>query len=182
MNDETNTRLRDNMRAQMTIPINGEEYRVVIDDGIYEHNASNNQNLSPGQFASSIYVVPLTILGNFPVTYREYLNYRSDVAQGNVAPFAGYRRDFWTDRGVFSWAYDGVLWCYKLGIKTEQRIILRTPQLAGRIDYVMYEPLQHLRSPYPDSDYWMNGGVSVRPAQRTSYAVWSSAANNVVPG
>lgn len=181
INDETNVNLTTSMRNQMVIPINGQEYRVIVDDGIYEHNASNNQNLTPGQFASSIYVVPLTILGGFPVTYREHLNYRSDMAQGNIAPFAGYRRDFWTDRGIFSWAYDGVLWCYKLGLKTEQRVVLRTPQLAGRIDYVMYEPLQHLRSPYPDSDYWMNGGVSVRPETRTSYAVWSSARDNVVP-
>ncbi|MBD3251025.1 hypothetical protein GF380_00900, partial [Candidatus Uhrbacteria bacterium] len=65
INDETNVRLRDRMREQMIMPINGIEYRVIIDDGIFEHNASNNQNLNPGEFASSIYAVPLTILGGF---------------------------------------------------------------------------------------------------------------------
>ena len=181
INDEYNVTMRDRMRNEMTIPVNGKDYQVVVDDGIYEHNAANNANLIAGEFASTIYAVPLTILGGFPVTYRQYLNYRTPVAAQNVAPFQQYRRDFWTDNGIFSWAYDGVLWCYKLGMKTEQRVILRTPQLAGRIDYVKYTPTQHLRSPYPDSDYFANGGVSYRPANRTSYAVWSTAANNVVP-
>lgn len=182
INDEINVSLRDNMRGNMTIPINGKDYKVIVDDFIYEHNSTNDSaNLAPGEFASTIYAVPLTILGGFPVTYREYLNYRSPVGQANVSPFAAYRRDFWTDNGVHSWAYDGQFWCYKLGMKTEQRVVLRTPQLAGRIDYVKYTPLQHLRSSDPDSLYFVNGGVSYRPESRTSYAVWSSAANNVVP-
>lgn len=182
INDELNVNLRDSMRENLTIPINGKRYRVVVDDGINELNPDNDQNLSPGEYASSIYAVPLTILGNFPVTYREYLNYRSSVASDNVAAFSGQvRPDFWTDNGVFSWAVDQQLWCYQLGLKTEQRVILRTPQLAGRIDYVKYSPTQHLRSPFPSSDYFEDGGVSVRPENRTSYAVWSSAANNVVP-
>jgi hypothetical protein len=181
INDELNVTLRDKMREGLQIPINGKWYDVEIDDGVYEHNAGNNANLIPGEFASTIYAVPLTILGGFPVTYRQHLDYKSTVATGNAAPFAQYRKDFWTDGGAFSWAYDGLLWCYKLGLKTEQRIILRTPQLAGRIDYVKYVPTQHLRSPFPDSDYFRDGGVSTRPANRTSYAVWSNAANNVVP-
>ena len=181
INDEVNVTLRDQMRDGMFIQINGIKYNVVVDDGIYEHNAANNQNLLPGEYASTIYAVPLTILGGFPVTYRQYLDYRTPVAAANIAPFQQYRRDFWSDNGIFSWAYDGQLWCYKLGMKTEQRVILRTPQLAGRIDYVKYTPTQHLRSPMPDSDYFMDGGVSTRPAARTSYAVWSSASNNVVP-
>lgn len=181
INDELNVTLRDRMRNELVLPINGKDYRVVLDDGIYEHNASNNQNLLPGEFASSIYAVPLTILGGFPVTYRQYLDYRTPVAGQNIAPFQQYRRDFWTDNGVFSWAYDGQLWCYKLGMKTEQRVVLRTPQLAGRVDYVKYTPTQHLRSPYPDSGYFADGGISTRPADRTTYAVWSAARDNVVP-
>jgi hypothetical protein len=179
---ETAIELRDAMREDMYLPVNGREYRVVLDDGINELDPTSDQNLSPGEFASSLYAVPLTILGNFPVAYREYLDYRSSVGTANVAPFAGQRRpDFWTDNGIFSWAYDGQLWCYMLGVKTEQRVILRTPQLAGRVDYIKYTPTQHLRSPFPSSDYFEDGGVSTRPATRTSYAVWSSADNNVVP-
>ena len=181
INDELNVTLRDDMRDNLYLPANGTKYQVILDDGVYEHNASNNQNLIAGEFASTLYAVPLSILGGFPVTYREYLNYRTPAAAQNVAPFGQYRKDFWTDNGIFSWAYDGQYWCYKLAMKTEQRVILRTPQLAGRIDYIKYTPTQHLRSPMADSDYFFDGGVSYRPANRTSYAVWSSAASNVVP-
>jgi hypothetical protein len=175
INDENNVSMRDAMREGMFLWVNGEKIQVVTDDGIFEHDSTNDAHLLPGEFASSIYMVPLTILGTFPVTYREYLNYRSPVAQANVAPFAGSRRpDFWSDNGVFSWAYDGQLWCYLLGLKTEQRVILRTPQLSGRIDHVKYTPTQHLRSPYPDSEYFRDGGSSIGPPQRSSYAVWAS--------
>jgi hypothetical protein len=173
VNDDKNPNTRDGMRKSLTIPINGMDYPVILDDGIFEHDSTNNANLNGGEFASSIYFVPLTITGGFPVTYRQYLNYKHPIADANVATFAGMRRpDFWTDRGVFSWAYDGELWCYLLALKTEQRVVLRTPQLAGKIQHVRYTPLQHLRSPFPSSEYFMDGGVSVRPTG-VRYAVWA---------
>ena len=61
---------------------------------------------------------------------------------------------------------------YKLSLKTEQRIVLRTPQLAGKIQNVKYVPLQHLRSSDPASPYHRDGGVSLRN-ERTAYAVWA---------
>lgn len=160
---------RDRMRRGMTIDVNGRTYPVVTDTGIFEDNNETNGNLIPGQFASSIYMVPLTITGGFPVTYMEYLDYRAGAR--DVALLRG-RNDFWTDDGVFSWTLEEEKWCYELTAKTEQRIILRTPQLAGRIDNVMYEPVQHLRSPYPDSPYFADGGVSLRDTP-TLQAVWN---------
>lgn len=182
INDDTNVTLSTRMRNDMTIPINGQDYRVITDQGIYEYTAATSPSyLNAGQFASSLYVVPLTILSGFPATTRQYLNYMDPIGAANTAPFAQYRRDFWTDNGVFSWAYDGQYWCYKLAAKSEQRVVLRTPQLAGRIDHVVYEPTAHLRSWEPDSDYFADGGVSTRPAPRESYAVWSPAVDNVAP-
>lgn len=168
INDNVNVSARDAMRNGRYIDINGNRYPVVTDVGIFEHTNINNANVGLGQYASSIYMVPLTITGNFPVLYREYLDYRagaSDMALLNN------KQTFWTDDGVYSWAYEETKWCYKLSVKTEQRIILRTPQLAGRIDAVLYEPLQHLRSHDPSSPYWYDGGVST-VADETSYAVW----------
>jgi hypothetical protein len=81
------------------------------------------------------------------------------------------RQDFWTDDGIFLWAIENQKYCYKLSLKTEQRVILRTPQLSGKIQNVKYVPLQHLRSSDPDSEYWADGGVSLRGAG-TAYAVW----------
>jgi hypothetical protein len=170
INDENNTRLRDNMRDNLVLPVNGRNYKVVVDDGIFESNSTNNENLIGGEFASSLYFVPLTILGSMPVTYREYLNYRDPIADANVSLLGG-REDFWTDNGIYSWAIDQQLWCYKLALKTEQRVVLRTPQLAGKIQNIKYTPLQHLRSFDPDSPYHYDGGTSIRTGG-TRYAVW----------
>lgn len=159
------------MQTGNYIDINGRRYDVIADDGIFEHTNINNANLQPGEYASSIFMVPLTIAGNFPVTYRQHIDYRlggddANLLRGNAT--------FWTDRGMFSWALEQIKWCYKLSLKTEQRVVLRTPQLAGRIDHIKYSPLQHLRDFDPDSPYHYDGGVSVRGGG-TTYAVWMSA-------
>lgn len=162
---------RDSMRANMRIDINGRSYPVILDDGIFESDSTNEANLLAGEYASTIYFVPLTIVGNFPVTYREYLDYRDSFADANVALLRG-RHDFWTDGGVYSWAIENDRWCYSLSLKTEQRIVLRTPHLAGKIQNVKYIPLQHLRSSDPSSSYFADGGVSVR-GERAFFAVWA---------
>jgi hypothetical protein len=161
------------MRRSMTIEVNGRVYPVVTDDGIHEATNITNGNLLAGQYASSIYFVPLTVAGNFPVTYREYLDYRSPIANANSALLRG-RQDFWSDDGVYLWFIENNKYCYKLGLKTEQRIVLRTPQLAGKIQNVMYEPLQHLRSSDPASPYFSDGGVSLKGGLSEPKAVWNS--------
>lgn len=149
------------MRNSMTLAVNGRTYPVIIDDGIVEEGGST-PGLAPGEYASSIYFVPLTVNGGFQVLYREYNDYNSDISNANVALLRG-RNSFWTDGGMYAWAYEENKFCYKLALKTEQRIILRTPQLAGRIQNVKYVPLQHLRSPFSESPYFFDGGVSYRP-------------------
>lgn len=166
-----NTAERDAMRNGMYIDINGNRYPVVVDTGIFEHNSTNNASLIPGEYASSIYMLPRTIVGNFPVLYRQYVDYRQAATDVNL--LRGLEDFFWTDNGVYSWAVEQVKWCYKLALKTEQRIILRTPHLAGRVDRVKYAPLQHLRDPYPDSPYFKDGGVSLRGGLGSPVANWS---------
>jgi hypothetical protein len=163
---------RDAMRQGLYLDVNGKRYRVILDDGIFEKTNITTAGLDPGQYASSIYFVPLSIAGGMPVTYRQYLDYRK--AQPNVSLLGGKEDFFWTDNGVFTWAIEQVKWCYKISLLTEQRVVLRTPQLAGRIDNVMYEPLQHLRDFSPSSPYFKDGGVSLRTSQVEPYAVWSS--------
>lgn len=167
-----NTRDRDAMRNGMYLDINGRRYRVVTDTSIYEHNNSNNANLDPGEYASSLYMVPLTIAGNFPVTYREYVDYRQ--ASSDINLLRGKEEFFWTDNGMYSWAIEQIKWCYKLALKTEQRIILRTPQLAGRVDAIKYIPTQHLRDSDPSSPYFKDGGVSIRGMLGEPLSQWAA--------
>ncbi len=154
--------MQNQMRESLTITINGRLYPVILDDGIYEQDSTNDANLAAGEYASSIYFVPLTVGGNFPVLYREYLDYSSAVAAANVALMNG-AEPFWTDGGIYSWAIETDKWCYKFNLKTEQRIVLRTPHLAGKLQNVKYVPLQHLQSPFPESPYHFDGGMSTRP-------------------
>jgi len=161
--------MRDSMRNSLSIPINGVYYDVVLDTGIVENNNGTNGNIPVGQFASSIYAVPITAVGGFPVTYREYVDYRQ--AAPDEALLRNKQSWFNTDAGMYSWTYLEKRWCYSLSLKTEQRVVLRTPQLAGVIQNVLYSPLQHLREPDYSSSYHVDGGVSLRSAG-TRYAVW----------
>jgi hypothetical protein len=159
--------LRDDMRNGMFIDINGRRYPVVTDDAIYEKNNTNTAGIAAGCYASSIFFVPLTAAG-LTVTYMEHVDYRA--AAPDVSLLRGTEQ-FWTDDGAYYWAVEYVKWCYKLSVKTEQRVVLRTPQLAGRIDDILYCPTQHLRSFDPASPYFKDGGVSMR-SDETTYHVW----------
>jgi len=160
--------LRDQMRQGMFIDVNGRRYGVVVDTGITEATNITNANVPVGSYASSIFFIPLAIGSGFPVTYIEHKNYAA--AQPDISLLRG-TQDFWTDDGKYFWAIEQTKWCYKLSVKTEQRVVLRTPQLAGRIDNVLYTPLQHFRSPDPDSPYFADGGVSLR-SDESVYSVW----------
>ena len=162
------TRQRDDMRNNKYLIVNGERVDVVLDVGIYEQNSTNDANLGGAEYASSIYMVPLTVNGNMPVAYREYFDYRAAQLSVNLLRS---KEDFWTDNGVFSWALEQIKWCINLTARTQQRVVLRTPQFAGRLDNVKYIPLEHLREFDPDSPYHKNGGVSLRAAGN-KYAAW----------
>jgi len=147
--------MRDAMRNGMYIDINGNRYTVITDTGILESTVAGS-----GEYTSSLYFLPLTINQSFPVTYREYLDYRA--AGPDLALLRG-TQSFWTDTGIYGWSItDEKGWCYQLHLRTEQRIILRTPQLAGKIQNIKYAPLQHIRTPYPGDTYFKDGGVSMR--------------------
>lgn len=167
MIDATRVReLTQSMAAGMYIDVNGMRVPVVTDDGIYEYNSTNSANVPAGSFASDIYVVPLTYLGSRPATYIEYKDYRG--TRRDIQELRGHE-GFWTDDGKFMWVVEQQKWCYTLSGKIEPRIILRTPQLAGKIEHVLYSPLQHFRSFDQNSDYFFKGGVS----QRTPTSLYS---------
>lgn len=165
--------LRDAMRAGRYLLIDGEQWEVVIDDGILENNRSSNPTLIPiGGYESDIYFVPLTVRGNVPVTYWQYFDYNKGSIQ--AAQDAHYTNEFWTDGGKYFWVKEANLrWCTLLSAKIEPRVILRTPQLAGRIQDVVYVPLQHVRDAIPGDYYFVNGGVSTARAAPSYYSDWN---------
>jgi len=159
INDTANVDLRDAMRNGMFLTVNGRNIPVVTDDGIFEDNSTNSDNLAMGEFASDIYFIPLRAR-NVPVTYWEHLDYSK--AAPEVSALKGMQQFWWTDDGRFMWNVQQQSWCFKLQAKIQPRIVMKTPQLAGRIENVMYTPLQHLASPFPEDPYFAKGGVDER--------------------
>jgi hypothetical protein len=154
--------------------INGRQYQVVTDDGIYEQSSGiGTCPLNPGQYASDIYMLPLSARGgSIQGTYLQHIDYRATQRETATIPGAG-GQSFWvTDEGRFHWTMDKISWCYVIKGKIEPRVILRLPQLSGRITDVRYEPLQHFRTADQNSDYFVKGGTPERSAPEY-YSEWN---------
>lgn len=171
INDDFAVRKRDEMRAGMFIEINGRRYNVVVDDGIFEHTNATTAGVGAGTFSSALYFVPIKIRGNFPVTYWQFIDYRNIRRQLSAFGAGARNVPFWTDGGRILWVYVDNGYCFKVQGKVEHRVVLRTPWLAGKIQAVRYAPMQHLNSPFPDSPYFQDGGVSFRSVT-SGFHVW----------
>jgi hypothetical protein len=152
-----NTELRDSMRAGKFLIVNSKQYPVILDDTIPEDNHADNATIPLGGFASDLYIVPMSARGGTLRTlYWEYYDYRTN-ALPDISSLPMY---FWSDSGAFLWTVNTPkLWCFNVAAKTEPRLILRTPQLAGRLTDISYTPLQHINDPLPSQDYFVSGGV-----------------------
>lgn len=136
--------------------IDGIRVPVIIDDTIPETALAN------GAFNSTIYFVPLSVIGGFESLYMEFFNY--DTPQGAMeaarllAPGDSY---FTTDGGRYLWhKRPPTAYCVQAQVKTEPRLILRTPQIAARLTNVAYTPFQHEDDWSTASNvyYFLNGG------------------------
>lgn len=174
MGTET-TQMRDDMRNNMYLPIRGRRLRVVTDDAI----AENTQLPIAGQYSSDIYFVPMRILGNYPVFYWETFKYRAEPLFPQE-----YYAHWTTDDRRFLWTKNEHNGCIEYTFELEPRLILRTPQLAARIQNVAYAPLEHYRSAYPTgdtADYFLDGGRTNSPISLL-YTEYSTATPVRIPG
>lgn len=161
--------MRDAMRTGNYLLINGEQVPVVLDDGILEETEGDVAAINQGEYASDIYFIPMTVRGGMQVTYLEHLDYT--MALQDVRSNARYQTDFWSDGGAFlHHRKPPTNWCAQVLSKIEPRIILRTPQLAGRITNVRYRPMQHTRDALPTDPYFVDGGQSTA---RPGPSLWS---------
>jgi hypothetical protein len=157
------TAMRDELKTSQLLPIGGVVYPVILDHGIHEVDfAEDSVNLVAGELSSTIYVIPLTIGPGMPVTYWEYLDWR--VTQSLLAE-SGLQNaiQFWTDAARFVWTAQQTRMCISLQMRTEPRIVLRTPQLAGRIDDLIYVPTAPVfRQPHTTDLGYVAGGETTR--------------------
>lgn len=124
---------RDRMAQNMELTLNGRTYPVVLDDfitGSYVDGAN-------GEFTttSTIYFVPMVAAGE-TMLYWSLMDYR--LIDQQLAPVPGAARALmsgWTDGGRFhhSVGLGGNGRCFKIDTKVEPALILKAPQLAGKI-------------------------------------------------
>ena len=165
-----NVRMRDDMRNGNYLLIDGVRVPVLLDDNILEESSDDTNLIPVGCFASDIYLVPMTVRGGIPVTFWQHYDYRMGTMQAVID--GRLTNQFWTDAGMYLWTWDNYNWCIVHEAKVEPRIIMRTPQIAGRLQNVCYCPLQHPRDPQPDDDYFVDGGVTAPPPP-SLFADWS---------
>lgn len=173
VNSTDQLQMRDDMRNGKYLLIDGVKYGVTFDMGIHESTNTNNNRVSNPCFASDIYVIPLTVRGGMLSTYWEVLDY-SQTAMLALSDGAGGGsfNDFWTDGGRYLWhRKTPVNWCLQWLAMIQPRVILLTPQLAGRVTNVQYCPLQHTRDAFPTDPYFISGGPSFRPGP-SAFADW----------
>lgn len=161
---------RNMYRSSMLIPLNGRMVRIVEDDSIPEDNVQTANQLIAGQYASDINFI-VTRANGIPVTYWEVWDH--DNAQSRaIQQWVGGTLTFSSDGGKFRWHVNYKNGCLKINVKFKPRLMLHTPQLCWRISNVAYQPLQHLRSYDPSSNYFSDGGRTEGTTTRY-YAPWS---------
>jgi hypothetical protein len=170
---ETTIRMKEDMRNGSYLLIDGRKYPVIQDDCIMEESTSDNEAIPVGCYSSDIYIVPFAARGGTLRTlYWEYYDY-------NAGPMEAIRdirgtNYFWTGAGVFLWGVKPPAnWCIEAISKVEPRLILRTPQLAGRLQNVTYCPLQHTDDVLPSQPYWTDGGVATGYPGPSPYSEWN---------
>jgi len=166
--------MKNAMRDGSYLLIDNKKYPVIQDDCIMEENHDDNGSIDIGGFASDIYIVPFAARGGTLRTlYWEYYDYSKDVIPNIQEMGAG--QYFWSDNGQFLWSVKSPdNWCIEAISKIEPRLILRTPQLAGRLQNVQYVPLQHTDDPLPSQDYHVNGGISTGYPTPSPYSEWNT--------
>lgn len=152
-------RFRDEMRAGRYLLIDGVRVEVVLDDGITELDGNNSGGSFPGGcFASDIYLIPMSVVGGRSVTFMEYFDYGNPSAQSAIGDNLVLARQ----EGAFLTVTRQTNWCIVWQTKVEPRLIMRTPWLAARLQNVVYCPVIHERTSFPDDPYFVNGGKTYR--------------------
>lgn len=163
-------RMRDDMRSDLIMRrgqyllIDGQRVPVIIDDAITENTLTN------GALSSSIYFVPLRILGGREATFLEYFDYSTANVLRNANVMAPQDTYSISDNGRFLLhKKPPTNFCTQLVGLTEWRVVCTTPHLAARITNIAYSPLIHERSGDPLSNYFVNGGRTTRTGSPSYY-------------
>lgn len=157
--------MSDEMYINRFLEIDGVRYPVILDDAIpYEYNGVNG-DLPSGTFASDIYLLPFTVRGGTRVLFMEFFDYSGGGMVGGTSTMQGIAdgrlgNEYWTDGGRWLWTFSRTRWCVNWTAKIEPRLRLLTPHLAARFENIQWTPIQAFREPFPDQQYFVDGGLT----------------------
>jgi hypothetical protein len=150
---QTMRRLSDEMRNGEYLLIDGEQVEVIIDDAITETEGGG------GEFTSTVFLLPLTIVGGDPSLYIEHYDFNNPFSAEMRQAFSAGDELMVTDNGRFFWTKRKNGPCVSMEAVEMPRLILTTPFLAVRFTNVKYTPLMQNRSGWPtDTNRFYNGG------------------------
>lgn len=150
--------LRDDMRRNKYLLIEGNRYEVIIDDSIAETVPG-----APGTYQSDLYFVPMTANGQ-PMTFLEYfpMNQQAIQAANRLAP-GGFFDVLQNGRFLFV-KLAPTHTCVQVEIIERPRVVLLAPFLAARWLHLQYTLAIHEREPFPGDAYFQDGGLPTTPA------------------
>lgn len=166
-------RMRDQMRSERFLPIEGDRIEVITDEAIAVDTSTTNANVPEGCRASDIYLLPMSVVGGRSVLHLEYLDHGPSNAALRTALGTGLPIARVDANGAFITTARQTNFCMVWQAKIEPRLVLRTPWLAGRIQNVVECQAQTTRSPFPDDPYFVDGGNTTRTGP-SYYAAWKS--------
>lgn len=169
-NDESNNvdglvmrQMADAMYTGNYLTIDGVRIPVITDDCLPIETNTTNANVPNPCMSSDIFLLPFTVRGGRPVLYAEYFDFNgpNGVAEAVATGFA--TNDIMVaDGGRFLITKSRTYTCMQWEVLTKLRIRLLTPFLAGRLDNVVWCPLQMTRQAFPDNPYYVDGGETSR--------------------
>lgn len=131
--------------------IDGEKVKFIVDETITETVAS-------GVWSTQLYFVPLTVLGGTRVTYMDYFDMSAATEGARLyAPQGAIKT---SDGGRYLWSFEYSNGCVAFQIVTKPRLVLRTPQIAGRLHTIRYTQQFAPRSWEVGNTYHYNGGAT----------------------
>jgi len=152
-------RMQDEMYTGNYLLIDGQRVPVIIDDAVPVFTNATNGNVPVGSFSSDIYLLPFTVRGGQQVLFMEYFDYAATNGVMQGIRDGRLTNDYWTDGGRFLWTTRRTDWCVIWKARIQPRLRLLTPHLAGRLNDIVWSPLQMLRAPFNADAYFVDGGV-----------------------
>lgn len=151
--------MRDDMRQNKYLLIEGKRYEVIVDDAISETAAAGG---TVGTYQSDIYFVPLSANGQ-PALYWEYFSFNEQAiaAAAQMSP-AGHFVPIANGR-FLQVRLSPTHTCVQVEILERPRLILLLPFLAARFQNVRYTISVHERDAFTTEPYFENGGAVNSP-------------------